>query len=52
MALKIKVVVGDDDGGTDDTELITELRKNKTQIQQQKTTIQPKTCLCASETKH
>lgn len=46
------MVVGDEDGGAGDTELTTELRKTKTQIQQQKTTIQPKTCLCASETKH
>lgn len=55
MALKIKVVVGDDgDGGDDDTELTNELRKRtpNTRTTTKKAANQPKTCLCASETKH
>lgn len=53
MALKIKVVVGDDedDGGGDGTAW-TEPREEKNPQTHQKTTVQPKTCLCASETKH
>lgn len=42
IALKIKVVAGDDeDGGADDTELTTELRKKETKTKKQQTNSKP-----------